>query len=230
MKINNEDIVTDIIEQVISGQLLPGDKLPTELELIATYNVSKMTVRKAFERLKALEVIESKERLGTFIKKKNPNSTNTNDFTLGYSMTAILKGYTPKNKILNFELIKAEKHIAKLLNINEGDLVYFIKRIRFLNDLPSAIEITYITQSDLPTLTYKDAEKSIYEKLYQDKKSLITNVDSHIEAIIPSVDLKEKLMLKEGEAVFLITQVSKITENNNFEYVLSFQAGSRINI
>lgn len=225
-----ENIVIDIINKISEGRLKPGDKLDSEKKMIDDYQVSKMTVRKAINSLNSIEVIESRERVGAFVKSKSITQTSSNTFVLGYTMLATLKGLTSFSEVLEFDVIKPTKDIAEKLNIELDDDIYYIKRLRYLNEVPSAIELTYLDKSQLQNLQVQDLKSSLYDKLYNEQNKLIENVSANIEAIIPTKDLVAQLKLEKNEAVFLISQVSKISDERNFEYVLSFQAGSRINI
>jgi DNA-binding GntR family transcriptional regulator len=54
--------------RIASGEYRPGDRLPSEAELCATYGVSRMTVRRAFQELTREDVIEAEHGRGTFVK------------------------------------------------------------------------------------------------------------------------------------------------------------------
>lgn len=60
--IKNESLVQRIInkitDSIIAGELKPGDKLPTEMELISVFGVSRNTVREAIRTLIAYGVVE----------------------------------------------------------------------------------------------------------------------------------------------------------------------------
>lgn len=69
--IKNESLVQRIInkitDSIIAGGLKPGDKLPTEMELISVFGVSRNTVREAIRTLIAYGVVEIRRPEGTFI-------------------------------------------------------------------------------------------------------------------------------------------------------------------
>ena len=48
-----QKIKEDILRQIKDGQLLPGDKIPTEYQLMEKYGVSRITVSKALSELKS---------------------------------------------------------------------------------------------------------------------------------------------------------------------------------
>ena len=62
-----QTVINRITDAIISGELKPGDKLPTEMELIDTFQVSRNTVREAIKTLIAYGVVEIRRPEGTFV-------------------------------------------------------------------------------------------------------------------------------------------------------------------
>lgn len=66
----SKQVVESIIQLLSSGQMKPGDKLPTEMELMEILNVSRPVLREALSSLESLGVINRKTREGTFFNNK----------------------------------------------------------------------------------------------------------------------------------------------------------------
>lgn len=66
----SKQVVERIVQLLTSGQLKPGDKLPSEMELMEMLEVSRPVLREALSSLETLEVIKRKTREGTFINDK----------------------------------------------------------------------------------------------------------------------------------------------------------------
>ncbi len=60
-------IRAEVEARILSGELKPGDRLPTETELIARYGCSRMTVNKAMASLAATGMISRNRRAGTVV-------------------------------------------------------------------------------------------------------------------------------------------------------------------
>ena len=64
-------LVTEIVESLSAsireGQLLPGDKLPTEAKIMARFEVSRTVVREALSKLQASGLVETRHGIGTFV-------------------------------------------------------------------------------------------------------------------------------------------------------------------
>lgn len=56
----SEDIVEQIKEAVFSGKLLPGDRLPSERDLVHEFGVSRVTIREAIRTLEASGILRVK--------------------------------------------------------------------------------------------------------------------------------------------------------------------------
>ena len=61
------EIVASLGERVQQGQLQTGDKLPSESEIMAQFEVSRTVVREALSRLQAAGAVETRHGIGTFV-------------------------------------------------------------------------------------------------------------------------------------------------------------------
>lgn len=62
-----QQIIDAFTEQLISGQIKPGDQIPTEVELADRFGVARNTVREAIKILVAMGVLEIRRPVGTFV-------------------------------------------------------------------------------------------------------------------------------------------------------------------
>jgi DNA-binding FadR family transcriptional regulator len=60
-------VVEQLTEHIRNGELHPGDKLPTETEIMAEQGVSRSVVREAISRLQAAGLVETRHGIGTFV-------------------------------------------------------------------------------------------------------------------------------------------------------------------
>ena len=71
-----EKIVTWIQEEVRSGRMVSGEKLPSEQELSEQFQVSRQTVRRALEELVKENIVESRRGSGSYICEDAGRKTN----------------------------------------------------------------------------------------------------------------------------------------------------------
>ena len=72
-----EQIVDQIGQLVAQGQLQPGDRLPSERELVERFQVSRASIREALSALEMMGLIEVRSGEGTFIRQVNIESVVT---------------------------------------------------------------------------------------------------------------------------------------------------------
>ena len=63
-------IATDLRAKIESGELAPGDLLPSEAELTSQYGVSRGTTRQAFLELQAAGLIDAVQGKGRFVRPR----------------------------------------------------------------------------------------------------------------------------------------------------------------
>lgn len=67
----SQAVVEQLIETIQSGGFKIGEKIPTELELIEQFDVSRSVIREAITELRSLGFVETRHGIGTFVKEQN---------------------------------------------------------------------------------------------------------------------------------------------------------------
>jgi DNA-binding FadR family transcriptional regulator len=62
-----DELAARITDEISSGRLRRGDKLPTEQKLVAAAGVSRTVIREAVSALKALGLVETRQGVGVFV-------------------------------------------------------------------------------------------------------------------------------------------------------------------
>ena len=107
-------------------------KLPTVEALASEYKVSKSTIVKAIEYLVARKIVYQLQGSGIFVRRRNRTGYINLNVTQGF--TTSLKEFNITSKVLDFNLIKADKEIAELLECDINDDIYLIKRLRYIDE------------------------------------------------------------------------------------------------
>ncbi len=216
-----KDIAEDIRSKIKSGEYIYGQKLPYEYVLCMSYHCNKETMKKALDILVKEGLIIRRRGAGTFVKDYDPATENSAAmFTRG--LTAKYKGKKKvTSKVIEFEVIPADEFLAKKLQIELGDFVYHIIRLRLLDDVPHLIDINYFPLSLIPNLKFEHLHGSIYE--YIEKKLKLKIQSSHI-MITSSLSTQleqEYLGLTSKEPFIQEEQTSYLSSGQIFEYSLS---------
>ncbi|HEY3598623.1 MAG TPA: FadR/GntR family transcriptional regulator [Paraburkholderia sp.] len=62
-----EEVVAELTERIRGGALRPGDKMPTESEIMNQLGVSRTVVRESLSRLQAARLVQTRHGIGTFV-------------------------------------------------------------------------------------------------------------------------------------------------------------------
>ena len=66
----SQQVLEQIVQLLMNGQLNPGDKLPAEMTLMEQFDVSRPVLREALSSLETLEIITRRPRGGTFVNDR----------------------------------------------------------------------------------------------------------------------------------------------------------------
>jgi DNA-binding FadR family transcriptional regulator len=69
-----QQVVAQLTEHIREGELNPGDKLPTETEIMVEQGVSRSVVREAISRMQAAGLVETRHGIGTFVLPPPPSA------------------------------------------------------------------------------------------------------------------------------------------------------------
>ncbi len=130
-----------IFKDIQDGKLNPEDKLPSEAELINTFNVSRITIRAAIAELVDEGILTKVQGKGTFVASQK--SLYQADDSYGFSYSCLHAGKTPTTKLISKDLIYPNSHDIKFLGIQETEKIVCIKRLRYVDNVPTMIEVNH---------------------------------------------------------------------------------------
>ena len=108
--------------------------------------------------------------------------------------------------------------LACQLNLDENDPVYEIIRLRLLDDEPLVIEHTYMPVSQVPALSKKILEGSIYSYLHKKLHIKFGGVFRRIKADLPDEYDRQYLGASETTPILEIEQIVWTNSGVNLEY------------
>ena len=129
-----------IRERVARGDYRPGDRLPSEAELCAAFEVSPMTVRRAIGELVRDDVVVTEHGRGTFVK---PPRLAAATFDLA-DLSRYLANPDIEARILEARIVSAGSRVAERLAVPEHDRVISIKRLLLRGEEPVFYHSEYL--------------------------------------------------------------------------------------
>src|SRR6185437_14049249 len=157
-------IQTQLLKQIKSGHLRPGDALPGEEELTRIYGVSRMTSRQALQALTAQGLAYRQKGRGTFLLQ--PKVEKDIAHLLGFSAEMRVLGLKSTSRVLSKASVPAPPEIAMRLGIEPGAPALHLHRLRSADGEPVVIEEVWLSQDHFPGLEKVDfVHCSLYETL-----------------------------------------------------------------
>lgn len=174
-----EELKNNIKQQIFQS----GDKLPTEKNLSARFNVNRHTIRNAIALLKEEGLIRVDRGRGMFVAKtpiKYPIGERVR-----YNESLEAQGIKASYEKLKAIEIPAEGAIADALKIDIGAPVVLIERVGLANDRPISIGSSYFSAELFPDLIkfwdkYSSISKLLKEIYYRDHIRHSTTVCARI--------------------------------------------------
>ncbi|MGU3521694.1 GntR family transcriptional regulator [Enterobacteriaceae bacterium C23F] len=220
------------IKERLKGDILnqtykKGESIPSERELAGVYGVTRVTVQKAIDILVQEGFIERIHGKGMFVLKNSAANVyllnnETSDSILGFSRE--FQGRVKvSSQLITQTIIQADATLAQHLEINTGDNVWFIRRIRLLDGNPVLVEDSNIPLriiATIPESILKEGSLYGYIEEYTGKK--IKDADSIIEAALFDDELAPLLNITCGQPMLKITEVTRLADKTAFNYSISY--------
>ncbi len=144
---NEMEIVDKLVSLMVSGEYNAHDKLPSENEIADQYKMPRITVRKAYERLGELGYIYKKQGKGSYVKDPHKQIELVLSGDVSFSQKMIEKGYDFQSITTFCKEIKYDRRIHDALETDQEDRVFKVGRLRYIDQQPIALHISYVAQS-----------------------------------------------------------------------------------
>ena len=214
-------------ERIENKTWKPGQKIPSEAELCAVYDVSRTVVRQALNALVQEGVLYRRKGKGTFVAEPKIRESLVQHLTGFYEDTVAL-GLKPSTKVLQQEVIPAPPKIAEALGLNEGDPVIVIDRLRFVDGEPIVLVVTYVPYRICPELVSEDVSTQSLYAILENKYGLeLAYGRRTLEAVAATKEEAELLDIEEGDPIVLLKSISYLKDGGPIEYFKARHRGGR---
>ena len=144
----HERILRDVEADILSGRLIPGRTIPSEAELMAKYDCSRMTVYKAMSTLSARGLITRKRGFGSVVARPQVEHAvlEIHDFT----KEADRSGHQYAYELLSREIAPIKPAESRRLQLPGDSAVLRLKCLHRIDNLPIALESRLINLLAVP--------------------------------------------------------------------------------
>lgn len=200
-------IARDIISNIQQGTLAPGASVLSENEIIAQYEVSNTTARKALHELERDGWVERVRGQGTFVKR-NPVVRTINRI-FGFTRNMVEAGRKPATRLMGFHIRKG--NLTKIINGKEYVLkgpYCEIDRIRLADGIPMMTETRFISLQLCPDIQKKDLETSLYDTFEKYYGIQLTEINQMVSAVVIQGEQLEAFGLAKPTPAFRVEGAS----------------------
>jgi GntR family transcriptional regulator len=193
--------------EIARGVYRPGDRLPSEPELISRYGIIRITVRQALDELETEGLVVRRHGKGTYVAEQRVENNPVRLVDFMQDMTQA--GLAPSLRVLKLVRERASHSLAEALHLAPGSEVVRVDRLRLANEQPIAIDSTWLPLRFGALLVDDDlAYKPIYHLLETIFGVTITRSVFHITAVAANSEQAGRLAITVGAAILLIQRIS----------------------
>lgn len=224
-----KQVVQILSTRIASGELNVGDKIPSEIDLMKSFGVSRITIRAAISELAEEGILTRSQGKGTFVSA--PKTVYDANDVIGFSRSCQLAGKQSLTKVISIEMVYPTEKQVEFFQIVPNDMIVCSKRLRFVDRKPTQIEINHY-HPRLNFLMNENLEGSLFDLFYNKLGIDIVNKKRTLEICystkeeIELLDLIKKMPLllfkdeqfdKSGMPLYLSKQLYN-TENLKFYF------------
>lgn len=219
-------IMNIVQQQVNTGMLIEGQRIPSELEMSSIYGVNRHTVSQAVSELCRTGILHKIKGRGTFVGKPLLDLV---EYRLSpqnrFAENIYQIGKVPSSRILRQEIVSPSDEIVTALQLNEADLVYTLDILRLIDARPFMVTKVYLPVKHLPNFFDHTNEFHSLSTIYEEYGITTKRVKSVVSVFIPTAQVALLLDIPSNMPVMKVDSVLKSQDNVLIEYNISYYRG-----
>lgn len=210
------------------GELGPGDKLPSEAELMAHYAVARMTARQAIQELRSEGRVVAEQGRGVFVRLPTPVRRVASDRfarrhreagRAAFLAEAEKAGMTPQVDEVRVSRKPAPEPVRQRLKLVDDEEVIVRSRRYLADGLPIELATSFIpvALAEGTSIVEQDTGPGgIYARLEETGHQLARFVEE-VSARMPTADERRRLQLGSGTPVLTVLRTAYSSDGRGVE-------------
>lgn len=221
-----QQIYEIVHEKIVRQELKPGDMLAPESELIQTYGVSRITVRKVLEMLVKEGLIYRQQGRGSFVA--HPKLEHGLSRIVNFSQDMLQRGFKPGSRVLFSRLIQASPGMAQKLGVETGEELTRLDRLRLADNEPICLEKSHFVHRFCPGILNHDFETTSLRMIKErDYGIRWLRATQQIRAISAPPDVAQHLLVESAAPLLYIERVSYSQQDDPIEFLQAYYRSDR---
>ncbi|MCZ7542231.1 MAG: GntR family transcriptional regulator [Anaerolineae bacterium] len=212
--------------EILRGAWRPGDMLPTENALLEQHRVSRSTVRQALDLLVTEGLIYRQRGRGTFVSHPTIEQALTRIISFTEDMQR--RGMEPRTEVLSAGLTPASEDIARRLQVEPGEEMAHLVRLRLADNEPMSVEESYLVHRYCPGVLDDDYSQKPLRRALEARYGLrLVYARQTIRAVNAPRTLAAQLGVRVNAALLQIERVSYAAQDTPVEFIRFHHRGDR---
>ncbi len=209
--------------EITGGILKRGEQLPSENELASKFNVSRMTIRESIEDLVDEGLLYRRHGVGTFVAY--PHLTRDHTRLTSFFDKAEEEGIKVRASVLRLEVVPANPHVAKALDIPAGSEVIRVKTLRYADNVPITVHDAYVPHKLFASIVNENFEVQHLWTLFERCGYKVKRAVQRLEAREAGKEVARLLKLKEGAPILFKERTVYATDGTPVEFTYCYNRG-----
>jgi GntR family transcriptional regulator len=205
-------------EQIVSGALPEGGKLPSEPRLASEHSLSRVTVRRALEGLAREGLIVRQAGSGTFVNGAGRPQRVTGNLTDMLAHLAEM-GRSSTVRLLSFAYAAAPPVVAGALGLSKDAIAQQALRVRAIAGTPFSHLTTYVPEAIGRTYSKRALERFPLLTLLERSGVAVARAEQTISATLAGPDVAAALGVVAGAPLLALTRVVFDEAGRGVEYL-----------
>ena len=208
---------------ITGGILKRGEQLPSENELAAKFNVSRMTIRESIEDLVDEGLVYRRHGVGTFVAYPHLQRDHTR--LTSFFDKAENEGFEFRVQLLTLEVTAATPKVERALDLIPGSQVIRVKTLRFANDVPVTVHDAHLPHTLFAGLVTQNLEAQHLWTLFEQCGYKVKRAIQKLEAREATKELARLMKIKEGAPVLFKERTVYATDGTPVEFTYCYNRG-----
>lgn len=191
-------IKQSISDAIRDGHLKPGDRVPSESELVKQFDVSRMTANRALRELQAAGVLVRRAGSGSFIAEPRPIGQMIEIRNIAEEIRE--RGHDYRARVVLNQEVRAGAETAPLLEVPAGTKLFHSIIVHHEAEFPIQLEERFVLASVAPEYGTLDFTRMTPNE-YLTQIAPLERVEHRVCATMPDVQVRSLLGLSDGEPV-----------------------------
>ena len=201
MKPRYQAVKEHIVGRISSGELRPGDRVPSEHELVDSMAVSRMTANRALRELTDEGYIDRVAGRGSFVADYRSRSDVLEVHNIADEIAR--RGHVHSAVVIRQSLQHARGEIARALDVEQGSDVFHLLLVHHENGVPIQVEDRYVLARFAPDCLAQDFTE-ITPSAYLSGIAPLSEAEQIVRAQLPNRAVQQRLGMSDNEACLVV--------------------------